>query len=549
MRSVTAAAAALDRQIQRHRIDVGEHRPGALVHGDVGARDERERRGDDLVAVADADRAQREVQPGGPARDGARERGPDARRRTPARTRRSSGPSDRRPERSTSSTRSSSAAPSTGCASGMLSSVVSLTNVTTRAGAASPRGSRRPDLHPVLERVDERLPGRLDHVLRDADRAPHLVAVGGVEQHARDRAGPLRLVEDPDLEVDEVDLRQMRMDLDERVAQRPVERVHRTVALGRADVALAVDPDLDRGLGLDAAVGPLLDDRPPRLEPEQRLVVAGLLAQQQLERAVGRLVVIAAVLELLDPLDHAGPRRRRRARCPASRARACTVPLPESSEISTSRRLPTTAGSMCSKVVGSAATPATCIPPLCANALRPTYGWSGSGVKLSSSSRKCAAGGQRPELLVGQALVAELQLQVRDDRDEVRVAAALAVAVHRALHVRRAGRDRGERVRDAAAGVVVAVDPDPHAGPRDDATTDRHRRADRDRAACRRSCRSRRPSRRPRPPPPAGTAARTPSRRRTRRRSARRRRRRACPPRPGTRPTRRSSAGSPRGRP
>ena len=94
------------------------------------------------------------------------------------------------------------------------------------------------------------------------------------------------------------------MDLDQRVAQRAVQRVHRAVALGGAHVALAVDPDLDRGLGLDAAVGALLDDRAPGLQPEQRLVLAGLLAQQQLERPVGGLEVVAAVLELLDPLDH-----------------------------------------------------------------------------------------------------------------------------------------------------------------------------------------------------------------------------------------------------
>ena len=61
--------------------------------------------------------------------------------------------------------------------------------------------------------------------------------------------------------------------------------------------------------------------------------------------------------------------------------------LPDSSEIRTSRVLPTAAGSMCSNVAGSAFTPATCIPPLCANALAPTYGRFGSGTKLRSSSR------------------------------------------------------------------------------------------------------------------------------------------------------------------
>ena len=81
--------------------------------------------------------------------------------------------------------------------------------------------------------------------------------------------------------------------------------LHGAVALGGADVALAVGPDLDRRLGLDPPVGALLDDRSPRLETEQRLVLAGLLPQQQLERAVGGLVVVAAMLELLDALDHA----------------------------------------------------------------------------------------------------------------------------------------------------------------------------------------------------------------------------------------------------
>ena len=59
-------------EVERDRVDVGEHGPGALVHGHVGAGHERERAGDHLVAVADADRPQRQVQSGGAARDGAR---------------------------------------------------------------------------------------------------------------------------------------------------------------------------------------------------------------------------------------------------------------------------------------------------------------------------------------------------------------------------------------------------------------------------------------------------------------------------------------------
>ncbi len=162
------------------------------------------------------------------------------------------------------------------------------------------------------------------------------------------------------------------MDLHQGVAQGPVEGVHRAVSLRRSHVALTIDPDLDRRLGLDPAIGPLLHDRPPGLEPEQRLVFTGLLAQQQLEGPVRRLEVVAMVLELLDALDHLGGLSVVQVDPGVGGTASGRFPCPDSSETSTSRALPTTAGSMCSNVAGSAATPATCIPPLWANALRPT---------------------------------------------------------------------------------------------------------------------------------------------------------------------------------
>ena len=51
-----------------------------------------------------------------------------------------------------------------------------------------------------------------------------------------------------------------------------------------------------------------------------------------------------------------------------------------------------------------------------------------------------------------------LQRQRADERDEVGVAAALAEAVERALDLARAGLDRGKRVRDRAAAIVMGVD-------------------------------------------------------------------------------------------
>ena len=56
--------------------------------------------------------------------------------------------------------------------------------------------------------------------------------------------------------------------------------------------------------------------------------------------------------------------------------------------------------------------------------------------------------------------MAEFQFEIRDDGREVRVAAALAVAVEAALHVRCAFLDRGQGVGYGDFGIVVGVDAD-----------------------------------------------------------------------------------------
>ena len=99
-------------------------------------------------------------------------------------------------------------------------------------------------------------------------------------------------------------------------------------------------------------------------------------------------------------------------------------------------------------------------PALCANADVPTYGCCGFGVRLRLLGHVVGHLGQTAELLLRDDRDALLQDEVRGDRREVRVAATLAVPVHHALDVHDAGVDRGERVRDGAVGVVVAVDPE-----------------------------------------------------------------------------------------
>jgi hypothetical protein len=66
--------------------------------------------------------------------------------------------------------------------------------------------------------------------------------------------------------------------------------------------------------------------------------------------------------------------------------------------------------------------------------------------------------GELLQLRGGDAVVAALQLEDRDDRDEVRVAAALAEAVDGALHLHAAGLDARDGVGDRELAVVVAVD-------------------------------------------------------------------------------------------
>ena len=69
------------------------------------------------------------------------------------------------------------------------------------------------------------------------------------------------------------------------------------------------------------------------------------------------------------------------------------------------------------------------------------------------------------ELVVGHADLETLgefllQLQRRDDRDQIGIAAALAEAVERALDLARAGAHGGERIGHRLLGIVVRVDAD-----------------------------------------------------------------------------------------
>ena len=63
-----------------------------------------------------------------------------------------------------------------------------------------------------------------------------------------------------------------------------------------------------------------------------------------------------------------------------------------------------------------------------------------------------------------QAVYTVFQLEVRDDRAQVGIPAALAVAVEGALNVRRAGLHGNQRVSHGKLGIVVRVDANPGLG-------------------------------------------------------------------------------------
>ena len=72
----------------------------------------------------------------------------------------------------------------------------------------------------------------------------------------------------------------------------------------------------------------------------------------------------------------------------------------------------------------------------------------GRGRCWRSRRRSATTSVSRAQLLGRDTLVAHLELQVGDERHQVDVAAALAVAVDRALHLHAAGPHRRQRVRD-----------------------------------------------------------------------------------------------------
>ena len=85
--------------------------------------------------------------------------------------------------------------------------------------------------------------------------------------------------------------------------------------------------------------------------------------------------------------------------------------------------MPTALGSMCSKVRASASHAGGVHPALVGEGVAADVGLDGSGVRLQISSTRCAVAVSVASRSGSHALVAELELEGGQDRDEVGVAA------------------------------------------------------------------------------------------------------------------------------
>ncbi len=448
-------------EVQGQRVDVREHRRRALVEAHVGAGDERERRRDHLVPFADADGAQAQVQAGRPAGDGARMRRADACGERALELRHA------RPERELAGAQHLDHRVLLGlpqdrpCERDLL-----LAHADSAAAlrAAAPRSRRRPCSGYSSESTSACHEAAM--TFSPTPIVPQTSFPSEASISTRVMAPvAVALVEDADLVVHELDLAEVRVDHRDGAAQRGVEGVDGAVALRGAHVALPVDPDLDRRLGLDLPLGALFDDHAPALELEQRLVPAALLAHQQLERPVSRLELVTEVLELLDAVDD--PRAALLVQLEPGRLRLLhdgpaagelgdehVAPVADQRGIDVLERarVGTDAGGVQARLVRE-----RMLADVRLGRIR------GAVQQLVDVVRGRR---QQHELLGRQHLMPHLQLQVGDDRDEVRVSRPLADAVHRPLHLGRPGVDGDERVGDGAARVVVGVDAQRDAGER-----------------------------------------------------------------------------------
>ena len=116
--------------------------------------------------------------------------------------------------------------------------------------------------------------------------------------------GPGVRVHHAHLVVDQVHVPDGRVEVLQRLAQRPVQCVHGTVAFARRVLHLSLDGQLDRGHRHGIAVLESVHHDVEPVEVEEIPVFSDEFPDEQVEGRLGALELVAGVLELLHAFQH-----------------------------------------------------------------------------------------------------------------------------------------------------------------------------------------------------------------------------------------------------
>src|SRR5213078_968637 len=340
-----------------------------------------------------------------------------------------------------------------------------------RRGSGAVRGVRGPAaavaspallVELVVHAVDQGLPARLDHVVRHAHRPPALVLVPRLDEHAHHRLGPLLVAEHAHLVVVEPHVLDLGVELAEGLAQRAVEGVDRPVPLRRRVLDLPVRAlEHDGRLGdRRLALGPLLVDRAKADQAvEAHAVAVDRLAHEELERRLGALEGEALRLEVLQVAQQRRHRRLVRLEVEAEPG-GLVEEVRAPGQVRDQHALAVADQVRVDVLVGGRVLlhRGHVEPALVSEGALSDEGLALVGLQVGELVDQVGDLRELLQLRGADAVMPVLQLQHRDHRHQVRVPAALAEAVDRALHLHAAVRDALDRVRDRQLAVVVAVD-------------------------------------------------------------------------------------------
>ena len=311
----------------------------------------------------------------------------------------------------------------------------------------------------MLDGVDERYPARIDNVLRHADSRPDILAVGRSYKNADARRRGIFGLHDANLVVDEPQFSKARVEHLECFTQSAVERIDGAVAVRRRYPDSAVDAELYcRRCAVAVVIGQLVEHLVAD-KIEERLVFSDETVNYQLKRRIRALILIALVLLLLENIEQLRDLRRilveigiellyllehrrlaghfRKQEAPAVADGFGVDMLERFAEFQDAVRVHP-------RLVRKRAAPDERHIPV----------QSYIGYRRYFYRRRS----QIFEILLRDALIVGLYLQIWDYRSKLRVSAALAEADKCALHLLRARSYRHECARARHVRIVVGVD-------------------------------------------------------------------------------------------